>query len=182
MVHYYFDFRDADKQKFQGLLSSLLFQLAGESDACHEILSLLYTAHGCGAREPSDDELIDCLEDMLEQHRQATYIIIDAIDECLNTFGLSAHRGKVLKFLERLANGRLPHLRICIASRPEVDIRDTLEPLRPLRVSLHEECGQRKEIHDYVTKVVGSISSDNQMKEEDRSFVTRILAEESDGM
>ena len=182
MIYYYFDFRDADKQNLQGLLSSLLVQLAAESDPCYNILSRLYTAHACGARKPTDVALMDCLKDMLEQHRQATYIVIDAIDECPNSSRFFTPREKVLEFLEGLIDLQLPHLRICIASRPEVDIRNTLEPLTSLRVSLHEESGQRKDILDFVTKVVRTDKRMRKWREEDKLLVIKILAEKSDGM
>ncbi len=182
MIYYYFDFRDAGKQTRQGLLSSLLLQLASESDRCYKILSRLYTTHTHGARKPTDVVLMRCLEDMLKQHRQATYIIIDAIDECPNTSGFPTPRGKILEFLEGLIDLQLPHLRICIASRPEADIRETLEPLTSLRVSLHEESGQRKDILDYVTKVVRTDLQMRKWREEDKLLVIRILAEKSEGM
>ena len=182
MVYYYFDFRDVTKQNRQGLLSSLLLQLAYESDHCYEILSRLYTSLSHGSRKPNDGALMHCLKEMLEQHRQATYVIIDAIDECPNTSGFPTPREKVLEFLEGLIDLQLPHLRICIASRPEVDIRDTLEPLTRLRVSLHEESGQRQDILDYVTKVVNTDSKMSKWREEEKLLVIRILAEKSDGM
>jgi hypothetical protein len=182
VVYYYFDFRDADKQTRQGLISSLLLQLASESDHCYEILSRLYTAHAHGVRKPTDVALTHCLKDMLERHRQATYIIIDAIDECSNNSGFPTPREKVLEFLEGLIDLQLPHIRICIASRPEVDIRETLEPLTSLRVSLHEESGQRKDILAYVTKVVRTDKQMSKWREEDKLLVIRILPEKSDGM
>jgi hypothetical protein len=184
VVYYYFDFRDADKQTRQGLLSSFLVQLASESDHCYEILSRLYTAHALGARKPNDVALTHCLRDMLEQHRQATYIVIDAVDECPKTSGFPTPREKVLEFLEGLIDFQLPHLRICIASRPEVDIREVLEPLTSpsLRVSLHEESGQREDILAYVTKVVRTDKQMCKWREEDKSLVIKILPENSDGM
>jgi hypothetical protein len=182
VVYYYFDFRDAHKQTRQGLISSLLLQFASESDHCYEILSRLYEAHSRGVRKPADVALLHCLKDMLEQHRQATYIIIDAIDECPNNTDFPTPREKVLEFLEGLIDLQLPHIRICIASRPEVDIRRTLEPLTSLRVSLHEESGQREDILAYVTKVVRTDKEMRKWREEDKLLVIRILPEKSDGM
>jgi hypothetical protein len=181
VVYYYFDFRDADKQNRQGLLSSLLVQLAAESDPCYEILSRLYTSHARGVRQPTDVALTHCLKDMLEHYRQATYIVIDAIDKCSNTSGFPTPRGKVLEFLEGLINLQLPHLRICVASRPEVDIRNTLEPLTSLRVSLHEESGQRKDILDHITKIIRTDERMRKWSEEYKLLVIKILAEKSDG-
>ena len=182
VVYYYFDFRDANKQTRQGLLSSLLYQLSSESDRCSEILSRFHTAHTHGARKPSDAALMHCLRDMLEQHLQVTYIIIDAIDECPNTSYPPTPREKVLEFLEGLISLRLPHLRICISSRPEVDIRETLDSLTSLQLSLHEESGQRKGILDFVTKIVRTDKQMRKWREEDKLLVIRILAEKSEGM
>ena len=182
VVYYYFNFWDVEKRNYRGLLSSLLVQPVAESDSCHEILFRFYAAYAHGARKPTDDALMHCLKDMLEQHRQLTYIVIDAIDECSNTSGFPTPREDVLEFLEGLINLQLPHLRICIASRPEVDIRDMLEPLTPLQVSLHEESGQRKDILDYITKVVRTDKHMRNWNEEDKLIVIKIVAETSDGM
>jgi hypothetical protein len=122
---------------------------------------------------------------MFEHHRQATYIVIDGIDECPNTSGFPTAREKVLGFLEELLDLQglqLPHLRICVASRPELDIRETLEPLTTLRVSLHEEVGQRKDILDYVTKVVHTDKRMRKWRKEDKELVIEIISEQSDGM
>ena len=182
VIYYYFDFRDADKQSRQGLLSSLLVQLATESDSCYDILSRLYITHASGARKPTDVTLTRCLKEMLERHRQATYIVIDAIDECPNTSGFPTAREKVLEFLEGLIDLQLPHLRICVASRPEVDIKATLEPLTSLSVSLHEESGQKKDIQTYITEVVRTDERMRNWRDEDKELVIKILSEKSDGM
>jgi len=122
---------------------------------------------------------------MLEHHRQATYIFIDGIDECPNTLGFPTAREKVLEFLEGLIDLQLPHLCICIASRPEVGIQntlDTLEFLAPLQVSLHEESGQRKDVLDYVTKLVRTDKLMPKWREEDKELVIKILSEKPDGV
>jgi hypothetical protein len=71
---------------------------------------------------------------------------------------------------------------MCVASRPEIDLRDCLEPLTSLRVSLHEESGQKKDILDYITKVVRTDRRMRRWREEDKQLVIKILSEKSDGM
>ncbi len=39
IAYYYFDFRDRTKRKVEGLLASLLWQLADNSDPCLNIVS-----------------------------------------------------------------------------------------------------------------------------------------------
>jgi len=64
----------------------------------------------------------------LLNHRQI-YLILDALNECPNTFGFPSPRDEVLGFVEELVNLRLRNLHTCVTSRPEFDIRDVLEPL-----------------------------------------------------
>jgi hypothetical protein len=77
---------------------------------------------------------------------------------------------------------QLPHLRICVASRPEVDITSSLGPLTTRSVSLHEESGQKKDILDYITKVVHTDKRMCKWREEDKELVITVLSEKSDGM
>jgi len=46
-----------------------------------------------------------------------------------------------------------PDLRICVTSRPEIDIQIVLEPLTSHDISLHDERGQKKDILDYIRHV-----------------------------
>ena len=183
VAYYYFDFRDSRKQDRQGLLTSILVQLCAESDPFYDTLSRLYSAHAHGTRKPTDGVLTQCLKDILERQGQAAiYVIVDAIDECPNTSGLPTARDKVLQLVEWLVDLQLPKLHICVASRPEVDIRDVLEPLTPLQVSLHDELGQRQDIVDYVTRVVRTDRQMLKWREEDKELVIRVLPEKSEGM
>ena len=71
LAFYYYDFREDKKKDLRGLLSSVLFQLCDQSDFYHDILSTFYSTHRHGARSPSDDELAECLRELLELSGQA---------------------------------------------------------------------------------------------------------------
>ena len=186
MAYFYFDFRDANKQDLCDLLSSLLTQLSAGSGPCYDILSDLYLAHGGGRNRPSDSTLVECLKKMLIlSHQCPTYLIIDAIDESPSTSesGVASPRETVLQLLEELDNLSLTNLRICVTSRPEIDIRNVLEPLTSLRVSLHDQSGQSKDISDYVRSVVYS-SSERIMRRwraEDKELIIETLPKKGDG-
>ena len=64
---FYCDFKDDQKKDRRGLLSSLLVQLGGQSDAYSAILSKFYEDHRRSFKQSyaSDSELADCLKDML---------------------------------------------------------------------------------------------------------------------
>ena len=110
------------------------------------------------------------------------YLIIDALDECPNTTKLPPPREKMLELIEKLVNLNLPNLRLCVTSRPEVDIRVSLEPLTTMCISLHEQTGQKKDIKDYVTSVVYSDKNMRRWRDDDKTLVVETLTEKADGM
>jgi hypothetical protein len=183
MAYYYFDFRDVKKQDCYGLLSSLISQLSAESDSCYNILSQLYSDNGRGIRKPDIDTLKDCMRDMLcLSGLGPIYIVIDALDECPNFPGRPSARDEVLKLIEELVDLELPNLHLCAASRPEIDIRTVLERSTTLKISLHDESGQREDIINYIEFVVHSDWSMRKWKEEDKQLVIDTLSQKSDGM
>ena len=183
MAYFYFDFRDIDKQSRRDLLPSLVTQLSNQSHRHCDILSSLYLKYQSGAQKPSEDELIQCLKDMVTlPDQQPVYLIIDALDECPDTSGLPSPREQVLDLLKALVELSSPNLRLCVTSRPEIDIQRALEPLTSLQVSLHEQSGQRQDIIDYVTSVVQSDSKMRRWRNKDKDLVIETLSERADGM
>ena len=185
MACFYFDFRDLEKQHRRNLLPSLLIQLSAQSRPCCDILSRLYSAHDNGEQKPSDSVMTQCLKDMLTLTRsRPIYIILDALDECPNWPGIPSPREQVISLVKDLVDLHLPHLHICVTSRPEFDIRATLTPLAHRCVSLHDESGQKKDIVDYVNSVVHSDSETvmKKWREDDKKMVVETLSEKADGM
>ena len=183
VAYFFFDFRDKEKQNVRALLTSILIQLSHQSDSFCDILLELYSAHHRGSQQPSDSALTQCLRDILEVAGQVpTYIVLDALDECPDTSGIQSSREKVLDLVEELVGFYLPNLRLCITSRPEVDIRSVLEPLASNRMSLHDEYGQKKDIVDYISFVVRSDRKMKRWREEDKRLVIRILSDKAGGM
>ena len=185
MAYFFFDFRDKGKQNARALLTSILIQLSHQSDSFCDILLGLYSAYHRGSQQPSDSALIQCLRDILEVAGQVpTYIIVDALDECPDTSGMQSSREKVLDLVEELVEFCFPNLRLCITSRPEVDIRSALEPLTSTssRISLHDERGQKKDIVDYINSVVRSDRKMKRWREEDKKLVIQILSDKAGGM
>jgi hypothetical protein len=183
MAYYYCDFRDEDKQNCRNLLLSILSQLCAQSDHYCDTISRVYAAHGDGTRKPSDDALIDCLNKILSPPAQGpVYLIVDALDECPNNSGLPTAREEVLNLVKDVVNQKRPNLHVCVTSRPEIDVQTIFEPLTSLRVSLHNQTGQKKDIVDYISSVVSSDSKMRRWREEDRKLVIETLSERADGM
>ena len=183
MAYYYFDFRDDKKQDRYGLLSSLLSQLSAKSDSCSDVLSQLYSNHAGRAGKPTTSALTKCMKDMLSLPGQGhIYILIDALDECPDVTGTPSAREEVLELVEELVGLKLPNLHLCVASRPEIDIRKSLEPLDPLQISLHNESGQKSDIIEYIKSVVHSDRKMRSWRDEDKQLVVGVLSEKADGM
>ena len=183
LAFFYCDFRENEKRDLRGLLSSVLVQLCHQSDLYCQILSKFYSEHGHGSRYPGDDELIRCLKDMLEAPKQApVYLIVDGLDECSNTQDMPSPREKILKLFKYLVDLKLPNLRICVTSRPEIDIKDALERLTFRSVSLHDESEQRKDIDDYIRTVINTDPNMGKWKAADKELVIDVLIRKSDGM
>jgi NACHT domain len=183
MAYYYFDFRDIKKQDCYGLVSSLISQLSSKSDSCFDVLSQLYSENIRGIQKPDIDALKKCMMDMFSLPGQApVYIIIDALDECPNVSGRPTARDEVLEIIEEIVDLKLPNVHLCVTSRPEADIRMVLEPLTSLKISLHDESGQKEDIIQYIKFVVRSDRNMRRWKEEDKKLVIDTLSEKADGM
>ncbi len=183
LAFYYHDFREDEKKDLRGLLSSVLVQLCRQSDSYCDILSEFFSEHGNGSRAPSDNSLMRCLKDLLELPGQApVFLIVDALDECPITSAMSFPREKVLMLLEDLINSRLPDLRICVTSRPEVNVKPVLEPLTFHSVSLHDESGQKEDIESYIKSVVNTHRKMRRWKPEHKQLVIDVLIKRADGM
>ena len=183
LAFFYCDFRDDQKKEVHGLLSSLLVQLGGQSDAYSTVLSDFYATHGHGSQHASDSELVGCLKDMLNLPGQApVHIVIDALDECPVATGLPSPRGKVLELVEELVDLHVPNLRVCLTSRPEADILPVLEPLASCSISLQGESGQVQDIAEYVKSVVHTNRDMKRWKAADKRLVIDVLIKKADGM
>ena len=183
LAYFYFTFKDEGKKDSRALLSSLLDQLSNQSDQFRDILRGLYPEHQDGSKPPHHDALLRCLKSMLTKAGSVpVYLVLDALDECPNDSGdlpSRSPRGKVLSVVEALVNLRLPNLRLCITSRPEVDIRTIIKPLSTQVISLHDEGGQNRDINAYVTFVVQSVTK---WRDDDKKMVIDKLMENADGM
>ncbi len=185
MAFFFFDFKDTGKQDSRALLSSVVVQLSRRSQSFYDILFNFYSAHENGSQQPSIGALTKCLEDMIKASGDVPiYLVLDAVDECPNTKGIPSSRRQVLDLVETLVKQGPPRLHLCITSRPEVDIRTSLEPLTSTcnRICLHDQIGQKKDIVEFVRGVVYSDANMRRWRDEDKQLVIEMLSERAKGM
>ncbi len=183
LAFFYCDFREDVKRDLRGLLSSILVQLSHQSDSYCHIISKFYSDHANGSKHPGEDELAQCLKDILGVPGQApVYLIVDGLDECSAISATPSPRQEVLTFLKDLVDTQLPNLRICVTSRPEIDIKDVLEHLTFRSISLHDETEQMEDIGNYIRSIVNTDPNMRRWKAADKELVMDVLIKKSDGM
>ena len=183
LIIFYYDFREDQKKGLRGLLLSALVQLGHQSDEYCDILSKLRSEHDNGSKDPSDDVLIRCLKRLLELPRQTPiFLVVDALDECPNTPALSSPREKLLILLKDFIDSKFLNLRICVTSRPELDIKAILKPLTFRYISLHDEHGQEEDIRNYIESIVNENAKMQQWSSEHKQLVIERVTERANGM
>ena len=103
LAFFYCDFREDQKKDLRGLLLSLVQR--HQSDSYCDILFKFYSEHAEGLEDPSDDELVGCLKNLLKHPGCApVFLVVDALDECPSTSAVRPPRAKVLNLVEELVD------------------------------------------------------------------------------
>lgn len=121
VLYFYFDFNDVEKQQHEKMIRWLVIQLSLQHTSTLQALESLYSSCRNGESQPVYDSLLATLQQMIG-YFQDTYLIIDALDECVE-------RGELLTSIEKLAGWKDVNLHILTTSRGEKDIRESIEPL-----------------------------------------------------
>ena len=102
----------------------------------------------------------------------------------MNTTGTPSARDEILDLVEDLVMSNHSNLFLCITSRPEQDIQTVLNPLTSAscRVALHDECGQKEDIYNYIRSFVSADRPMRRWREEDKELVIDTLSERAGGM
>ena len=179
LAYFYCDFRDPAKRSVHNAIFSLMIQLAAQSDDRRSLLQELYSNHGSGAQKPGLNVLLKCLTDMISRPQGTTYIIVDALDECLSTDPQGVRDSvQLIQALVRL--GR-KDLRIFATNLHEDDIHEALLPLASQTVSLHENEEHLNGIVEYIKWRIQDNSRMRRWRYEDRVSTWEVLSTKGAG-
>ncbi|KAE9385138.1 hypothetical protein BT96DRAFT_607422 [Gymnopus androsaceus JB14] len=138
VAFYFFDFRDAFKQSFNNLVSTLLSQLSSSTMLQKEIylaISKLYDNHEKLRSKPSERDLIGTLKEVISVVKvEALFIIIDGLDEMGNQGFMP-----FFQLIEELKILACSHLHLLIASRPHISYAHELEQLCSKTICIEKE-------------------------------------------
>ncbi|KAF7976145.1 hypothetical protein HWV62_7451 [Athelia sp. TMB] len=169
-AYFFFDSRNAetDLSLCHKMLRSLIRQLAHQSGGVPAALMQMY---GGGHEQPPLKSLQLTLHKIIETFKH-TYIVIDALDECVD-------RKKLLAWIGELLQQRLSSLHILVSSRQEQDIVECFESQASLfRVSL-AGASTNSDIESYIDAMLSEMARWNA---ETRARVKSALMEGVDGM
>lgn len=121
MLYFYFDFNDIEKQSQGKMIRSLIVQLSLQCGSTPQSLEALHSSCMDGGRQPTDDGLLATLHQMMKSFEE-TFIILDALDECLE-------RRELLEVIDKFNGWTDANLHILSTSRREKDIEERVEPL-----------------------------------------------------
>ncbi|KAI9687702.1 MAG: hypothetical protein M1822_001781 [Bathelium mastoideum] len=123
-AYFYFDFTDPQKQQSELMIKSLVTQLSHQCIKIPTALDTLFSSCGRGQSQPSAEALLNVLQQMCGAF-PATYIVLDALDECDD-------RDELMTTIKTLFEWRLDGLHLLVTSRQERDIEV------PLKCLVHE--------------------------------------------
>lgn len=180
LAYFYFSFSDNQKQKVDGMLTSLIKQITAHRPYMPQSVKSLGEYKNSGGR-PDTETLIEALIASI-QGFSAVYIVIDALDECPM---LNDERKRLLNGVGQILKAA-DSLHVLCTSRKEVDIDKSIRPLllEPwgVEINLSAQC---EDLDDDIGKYIDLILADAEydtwskdIKEESR----KALMEKADGM
>ncbi|OBT57875.1 hypothetical protein VE04_02094 [Pseudogymnoascus sp. 24MN13] len=117
IVYFYFDFRNSEQQHTEGMLCSLLGQLANKLSGVPEEICALCDIYKDKTSRPSSEELVAILTLVIQKYFDKVYVALDALDEC-------SERQVLLPILHQLMDSKCAS--IFLTSRREHDIQKSL--------------------------------------------------------
>ncbi len=181
LAYFYCDFRDPAKRSVRNLISSLLIQLAAQSNQRREVLQQLYSGSGNGAQQANDDSLLQCLKAILSRPAQGTtYLVIDGLNECLSSTPQQPPPDAA-RLIQILVGLNLKDLRIFATNLHEDAIHNALQPLASQTFSLHETQDHYDDIVNYIKWRIVENRRMKRWRYEDRVSTWEVLAEKAAG-
>lgn len=175
VAFFYCSFTESKKQSIRNLICSFLHQLV---QRLHRIPSSLLDLYGQHKNsQPQIQNLKMTLRFVLSESKQS-FLIIDALDECIDECGT---RKEILTFLAELSDWALPQVHVLVTSRPEPDIQKSLASLKRLK-SICIQTRQQDDIEKYVKSVLTTDSDLAKWSVEVKGEIQDTLTRNSAGM
>ena len=176
VAYFYFDFRNTECQH-EGMIRSIISQLATQCTSQPNPLESLYSSCGNGTRQPKLCDLRQTLRDLVQNFHD-TFVIVDALDEC-------KEREQLLDDIRDFVEWQLRGLHILVTSRREGDIKVRLDSLldEDQNIDIQSEVVDR-DIRIYVREILQSAQGLRRWRNKPlvQEEIERALTENANGM
>ena len=172
-AYFFFDGRDgSDLNRHESFIRSLIMQFSAQCDGIPVAVDEIYSTE-CrnGLDQPSTASLERALRLIVDSFDTA-YIIVDALDEC-------DEQRRLLQWIGSITSQASGQLRLMITSRPEPDIKSSLESLKGL-TALSLADGQVA--GDIVQYIDSRLSEDSKWADDAKQMIRVALVRGADGM
>lgn len=95
LAYFYFDFNDPSRRTPDAMLRSLISQLIMQRESVPAEWDSLFFANG--DRQPTIEELLSIVREMMQKPQEGGFLVVDALDECVD----SKAAGDVLDKIDR---------------------------------------------------------------------------------
>jgi Cdc6-like AAA superfamily ATPase len=171
VAYVYCNYKAREEQDTSRMLAAILKQLVQARLSLVDPVERLHKQHADRGTRPSPDEVFSALQDVLI-HYSTVYIVVDALDECLDSDGT---RRQFLAKLRDLQAGR--DVRLMATSRLIPEIVDWFKEGLKLEVQASEEDVKRF-VAGQIYRLPKCIQRDRMLQE----FVQEKIVEAVDGM
>ncbi|OBT73411.1 hypothetical protein VF21_08109 [Pseudogymnoascus sp. 05NY08] len=149
VVYFYFDFRNSEQQHTEGMLCSLLGQLAKKLTEIPEEMCALWKIYKEKKGRPSPEELLGILTLVIQKYFHKVYVVLDALDEC-------SERQILLPILHQLIDSKCAS--IFLTSRSEHDFQKSLSEVSIYSAAI-ESADVALDVELFVKRQIKSIES-----------------------
>lgn len=144
LAYYYFSYQSGPSGNIASCLRSLIAQFSGLERRIPVAVLKLFKQYSTENKQPDPFSLVDVLLSLIRRQRH-TFVVIDAIDEAANT-------AEILEIVSLLVERKLDNLHLLVSSRLEITIKEKLESLPTLTVSMEERATDEKFL--YIQKCI----------------------------
>ena len=173
MAYFYCDVSDAKKRNATDILSSLVVHLLAWQPSDQSFLHKTYDDCMDGLSKPFDDKLLDILRQFISGF-EMTYILIDALDECLKM-------GEILKFIFTVHGWEIEQCHLLVTSRKEQQIMESMGTMQPLEVDM-SQMPVDDDINKYIDLMLHSSPELERWSPIEKDLIRKVLLGKAKGM